>query len=538
MKKGISIDGSLVKKLRKAKKWTQKELGSTVMKKNGLKEIHFRTIQRLETEVDYGCSQTIIKALATVFGVDQKELLMPTSNIENPKGSWTKARCALEAKKYFSRSEFRKNSPLAFDSAYKNKWLEAICRHMNKNYDKDSLIYESPGNNSKALRKFKTIDDIPADEETGEWYQTVEQLGDTWSEYFSAFLNEYDTLEFNLEEEQIRYIEKQLPFQKNNYLRDMKFQPIVFKTIISKTKETIKESDYELFCKAHYNYHSEGSEYRLKVLPGFRQGRRVFSLDGTNLGFDADDFKKFGLGTIETPRKEMFLESLDDAHGYSIEYDLPEEEDLDMMEKMVKYIEMIEKYFNSNLSQSEELRFKFELSKVLKSFQGSPFKILYNNYVQEDNEFESESSNLRILIKKTSNRNFIKKDEFLDQEYSEFYSTFKRHKFRDSQNDNNLDSIGDKMGIPKDLLVKDFPYIPEVHNKKTDHMMDEFFEHWQEYNKKHPGEEALKPETIDRSTIFEGWALQKIGGLHLIVEHYADSIVRLQKQIQLLDSKI
>jgi hypothetical protein len=131
---------------------------------------------------------------------------------------------------------------------------------------------------------------------------------------------------------------------------------------------------------------------------------------------------------------------------------------------------------------------------------------------------------------------FIKKDEFIDKDYSEFSSTFKNHKYRASQNYNNLDSIGDKMSIPKDLLVKDFPYISEVHNKKSDQLMDEFSEFWEEYNKKHPGEEALKPETIDKSTIFEGWILQKVGGLHLIVEHYADSIVRLQKQIQFLNS--
>ena len=38
--------------------------------------------------------------------------------------------------------------------------------------------------------------------------------------------------------------------------------------------------------------------------------------------------------------------------------------------------------------------------KVLKSFHDSTVKILFNDYVHEENEFESESSNLRILIKK------------------------------------------------------------------------------------------------------------------------------------------
>ena len=155
---------------------------------------------------------------------------------------------------------------------------------------------------------------------------------------------------------------------------------------------------------------------------------------------------------------------------------------------------------------------------------------------------------IRILIKKTSNRDFIKKTEFLDKEYNEFSSTFKSHKLRtsleDTYNKSNSEDYNfltireDKMSIPKDMHIKDFPYIPEVHIKKADQLMDEFAEHWNEYNKNHPGEEVHKPETMDKSSIFEGWALQKIGGLHLILEHYADSILRLQKQIRFLDSKI
>jgi len=489
MKKGFSIDGSLIKKLRRKKKWTQKELGSTVMKKNGLKEISFRTIQRLETEVGYGCSQAIINALAKVFGLETKDLLIPISNIQTP--------------------------------------------------EKKALPSPPPEKLLKSLSRVKTTDDIPIDEDIGVWQGTVEQLGSKWKEYFGYFLNEYETLKFELEEEQIRYIENKLPYKKNRFLRDLKFQPMVFKTIIRRTKGTINKGDFELFCKAFYNYHSKGSEYRLKVMPGFSKGMRAYSLDSIATGFNLDEFALFDL--IEKPRKEIFLESLENAHGYSIEYDLPEEDEQDIMEEMIKFIEMIEKYFNSNLSQSEELRFKFELSKVLKSFQDSPFKILYNDYGHEDTEFKSDFSNLRILIKKISNRNFIRKYEFLDKDYSEFSSTFKRHKFRapledtfkNSTNEdyNFLTKREDKMSIPKELEINELEYDSVAATKHADELLKEFKEHFADFKK-------LKPEVKVHSEIFGGWAIQKIANLQLIAFNYDESIRKLQKQIQLLDSKI
>lgn len=44
---------------------------------------------------------------------------------------WSKKMCKTEALKYKIRSEFKKQSPGAFSAAYKNKWLDEICLHMN-----------------------------------------------------------------------------------------------------------------------------------------------------------------------------------------------------------------------------------------------------------------------------------------------------------------------------------------------------------------------------------------------------------------------
>jgi hypothetical protein len=52
--------------------------------------------------------------------------------VENKKtvGYWTKERCQEEALKYKTRYEFQKNSGSAYYSAQKNKLLDEICSHM------------------------------------------------------------------------------------------------------------------------------------------------------------------------------------------------------------------------------------------------------------------------------------------------------------------------------------------------------------------------------------------------------------------------
>ena len=43
---------------------------------------------------------------------------------------WTYGRCHEETLKYSSRSEFQNNASSAYNSAFKNKWLDEICSHM------------------------------------------------------------------------------------------------------------------------------------------------------------------------------------------------------------------------------------------------------------------------------------------------------------------------------------------------------------------------------------------------------------------------
>lgn len=47
-------------------------------------------------------------------------------------GYWTKERCREEAKKYSTKSAFRKGCQGAYGSAWKNGWIDEICDHMNQ----------------------------------------------------------------------------------------------------------------------------------------------------------------------------------------------------------------------------------------------------------------------------------------------------------------------------------------------------------------------------------------------------------------------
>ena len=49
---------------------------------------------------------------------------------------WTKEKCKEEALKYNYRNSFRNSNPSAHDAARRNKWMDEICSHMVKPYEK------------------------------------------------------------------------------------------------------------------------------------------------------------------------------------------------------------------------------------------------------------------------------------------------------------------------------------------------------------------------------------------------------------------
>ena len=48
------------------------------------------------------------------------------SSIKKPNGYWSFERCEQEAKKFITRSKFRKGACSAYDASHKNKWLDSF----------------------------------------------------------------------------------------------------------------------------------------------------------------------------------------------------------------------------------------------------------------------------------------------------------------------------------------------------------------------------------------------------------------------------
>jgi hypothetical protein len=52
------------------------------------------------------------------------------SHMDKHKIVWTIELCHIEAKKYNTRTEFQKNNSIVYRHAFKNEWLKSICSHM------------------------------------------------------------------------------------------------------------------------------------------------------------------------------------------------------------------------------------------------------------------------------------------------------------------------------------------------------------------------------------------------------------------------
>ncbi len=120
-----------------------------------------------------------------------------------PSGYWTKERCAEEAHRYQTPSEWQKGNGSSYGIAREKKWLTECCRHMTRrkmpnNYwtkercKKEAKKFESRTIFSKthpaayhAALKYKWIDDICGHMKTKVRYRgySVEELADTAREF-------------------------------------------------------------------------------------------------------------------------------------------------------------------------------------------------------------------------------------------------------------------------------------------------------------------------------------------------------------------
>lgn len=109
------------------------------------KERCYKEAQKYTHRIDFQRGSCSAYASAQFHGWLDEVCEHMISN-QNPKGFWTKQRCASEALKYETRTAFKLGSPGAQLSAYKNGWLDEICKHMKvkiHHYSKEECAKEA-----------------------------------------------------------------------------------------------------------------------------------------------------------------------------------------------------------------------------------------------------------------------------------------------------------------------------------------------------------------------------------------------------------
>ena len=231
----------------------------------------------------------------------------------------------------------------------------------------------------------------------------------------------YETKEFFLDEPQIKYLENEFyerldfsDFSKVKLLiedlRKCKFQYLNFDSILSITGHKLTKNNYDLFCKAEQKNNSgELNEY--------------YSCKG-NL--------KHRLLSID-----QFFDSLNHAHRYSIESDVPNKKnDLEIVCSLVDGIEYL---FYKKHSKSDNLKILFDIRDDIDRLSSTNTYLFYDTWKSEYEGWDSDSMTnknyfnnvVRILIKNHNNPNVLDLDACCDTKWEDHKDSFVNIQWRE-----------------------------------------------------------------------------------------------------------
>ena len=366
----IEVDGSKIKMLRKRKVLTQTELGTSEMKKRGLKPISLRTIQKIENDDKYQCSMKVVINLSTVLGVDVAELIYP--DLPKPYSQRVK-----------SREEY-----LDLEKERTAQVNEALFRSEEEEYQEEYVL----------------------DEEN-----------------------------IRLDEHLIRAIEDDCKMLFANYdlieeLRKIKFQLIAFDVLMKLVNgsNSIKKN-----LDQSYNI---PEEFR-KAL--YRAGKEALYGGGEHelwAYYHGDERLHANWNVSDRDSTLRFFEELSKAHWYSIDCDIPDDEET--LSLMSEVMDQVEGSFESGMRKSDELRIKFNLLHTIRKLNDLKMDVFYGVREHNSKEWNADahqwdgfkSYSIRILIKYEKNKNFLMIGRYIDIDESEFYPPEKLFDRIDSRN--------------------------------------------------------------------------------------------------------
>ena len=129
-----------------------------------------------------------------------------------------------------------------------------------------------------------------------------------------------------------------------------------------------------------------------------------------------------------------FFEELSKAHWYSIDCDIPDDEET--LSLMSEVMDQVEVSFESGMRKSDELRIKFNLLHTIRKLNDLKMDVFYGVREHNSKEWNADvhqwesfmSYSIRILIKYEKNKNFLMKagsnhyiTKYIDIDESEFY---------------------------------------------------------------------------------------------------------------------
>ena len=349
------VDGSKIKMLRKRKVLTQTELGTSEMKKRGLKPISLRTIQKIENDDKYQCSMKVVINLSTVLGVDVGELIYP----DTPYSQRVK-----------SREEY-----LDLEKERTAQVNEALFRNEEEEYQEEYVLDE---------------ENIRLDE------HLIRAIEDDCK---MLFANDHLIKE----------------------LRKIKFQLIAFDVLMKLVNgsNSIKKN-----LDQSYNI---PEEFRKALYRAGKEALYGGGIDELWAYYHGDERLHANREVLDRDSILDFIEELSKAHWYSIDCDIPDDEET--LSLMSEVMDQVEGSFESGMRKSDELRIKFNLLHTIRKLNDLRICVFYGVREHNSKEWNADvhqwdgfkSYSIRILIKYQKNKNFIMIGTYIDIDESEFY---------------------------------------------------------------------------------------------------------------------
>ena len=362
------VDGSKIKMLRKRKVLTQTELGTSEMKKRGLKPISLRTIQKIENDDKYQCSMKVVINLSTVLGVDVSQLIYP----DTPYSQRVK-----------SREEY-----LDLEKERTAQVNEALFRNEEEEYQEEYVLDE---------------ENIRLDE------HLIRAIEDDCK---MLFANDHLIKE----------------------LRKIKFQLIAFDVLMKLVNgsNSIKKN-----LDQSYNI---PEEFRKALYRAGKEALYGGGIDELWAYYHGDERLHANREVLDRDSILDFIEELSKAHWYSIDCDIPDDEET--LSLMSEVMDQVEGSFESGMRKSDELRIKFNLLHTIRKLNDLRICVFYGIRECNSKEWNTDahqwdyfkSYSIRILIKYQKNKNFLMIGTYIDIDESEFYPPEKLFDRIDSRN--------------------------------------------------------------------------------------------------------